>query len=133
MAEAAHLAIGDLARLTDANQSCGAVDRIARAHLAQIDCKTADLTALRFELDRVIRSCRHATVADCKIIETLARRVTPSGSHNSRRAGRVFARREWPSTRDGQLLMTKLALFGVMLVLATTNRFRLTPSFAPAI
>jgi len=58
----------------DANQPCEAVDRIARVHLAEIDLKIADLSALRSELDRLIRSCRPGTVADCKIIETLAPR-----------------------------------------------------------
>jgi DNA-binding transcriptional MerR regulator len=58
----------------DVDQSCEAVDRIARVHLAEIDRKIADLTALRAELARVIGSCSHGTVADCKIIETLAPR-----------------------------------------------------------
>ena len=58
----------------DKDQSCEAVDGIARAHLNEIDRKVADLTALRNELDRVIGSCRHGTVADCKIIETLGPR-----------------------------------------------------------
>lgn len=38
-----------------------------------------------------------------------------------------------PSTLYGQLLMTKLALFGVMLALAAANRFHLTPAFDQAI
>lgn len=58
----------------DTNHPCGAVDHIARVHLAEIDRKIADLSALRKELARVIGSCRHGTVADCKIIETLAPR-----------------------------------------------------------
>ena len=37
------------------------------------------------------------------------------------------------STLYGQLLIAKLALFGVMLVLAAANRFRLTPAFDPTI
>lgn len=56
----------------DKGQSCEAVDLIARAHLIEIDRKVADLSALRTELDRVICSCDRGTVADCKIIETLA-------------------------------------------------------------
>ena len=56
----------------DANQPCEAVDRIARVHLAEVDRKIADLSALRAELDRMIGSCRRGTVADCKIIEALA-------------------------------------------------------------
>ena len=34
-----------------------------------------------------------------------------------------------PTTLYGQLLLAKLALFGAMLVLASLNRFRLTPAF----
>ena len=59
----------------DKGRSCEAVDGIARTHLAEIDGKIADLAAMRGELDRVIRSCRHGTVADCKIIETLGPRA----------------------------------------------------------
>lgn len=58
----------------DTNHPCAAVDHIARVHLAEIDSKIADLSALRKELARMIGSCRHGTVADCKIIETLAPR-----------------------------------------------------------
>lgn len=58
----------------DKNRSCEAVDGIARTHLAEINRKIADLSALRGELDRVIGSCSHGTVADCKIIETLGPR-----------------------------------------------------------
>ena len=59
----------------DANQPCDTIDGIARVHLAEIDRKIADLSALRFELDRIIGSCRQGTVADCKIIETLGPRA----------------------------------------------------------
>ncbi len=69
-------AVRELLTLSDDKaQSCEAVDGIARVHLAEIDRKVTDLTALRNELDRVIGSCRHGTVADCKIIETLGPRV----------------------------------------------------------
>ena len=44
----------------------------------EIDRKIADLSALRGELDRIIGSCRHGTVAECKIIETLAPRTVPT-------------------------------------------------------
>lgn len=63
-----------LALSDDVSTSCTAVDTIARAHLADIDQKIADLMAMRAELDRVIGSCQRGTVADCKIIETLAPR-----------------------------------------------------------
>ncbi len=56
----------------DKGQSCEAVDAIARAHLADVKRKLADLSALRRELDSLIGHCRHGTVADCRIIEALA-------------------------------------------------------------
>lgn len=72
-------AVRELLTLSDdKDQSCDAVDAIARVHLTEIDRKIADLRALRGELDRVIGSCRHGTVADCKIIETLAPRTVPA-------------------------------------------------------
>lgn len=58
----------------DKSRSCEAVDRIARTHLSEVDRKIGDLKALRNELHRVIGSCSHGTVADCKIIETLGPR-----------------------------------------------------------
>ena len=68
-------AVRELLTLSDdKTRPCEAVDGIARTHLAEVDRKIADLTSLRGELDRVIGSCSHGTVADCKIIETLAPR-----------------------------------------------------------
>lgn len=68
-------AVRELLTLSDdVSTSCAAVDIIARTHLANIDQKIADLTAMRVELNNVIASCRQGTVADCKIIETLAPR-----------------------------------------------------------
>lgn len=61
-----------LALSDDRTRSCEAVDGIARTHLAEVDRKIADLMALRGELGRVIDTCSHGTVADCKIIEALA-------------------------------------------------------------
>jgi Cu(I)-responsive transcriptional regulator len=51
---------------------CDAVDVIARAHLAEVERKLADLTALRRELRALIGQCRHGTIAECRIIEALA-------------------------------------------------------------
>jgi len=68
-------AVRELLTLSDdRSQSCQAVDSIARAHLTEVERKIGDLTALRNELDRVVGACRHGTVAECKIIETLAPR-----------------------------------------------------------
>ena len=58
----------------DKQQSCEAVDVIARGHLAEINRKLRDLAALKSELSRVIGSCQQGTVADCEIIGTLAPR-----------------------------------------------------------
>jgi Cu(I)-responsive transcriptional regulator len=68
-------AVRELLTLSDDKaQSCEAVDGIARIHLTEIDRKVRDLKSLRSELSRVLGSCSHGTVADCKIIETLAPR-----------------------------------------------------------
>jgi Cu(I)-responsive transcriptional regulator len=53
-------------------QSCEAVDLIARQHLADVKRKLADLTALRRELESLIGQCRHGTIAHCRILEALA-------------------------------------------------------------
>jgi Cu(I)-responsive transcriptional regulator len=60
-----------LALADERDQPCGAVDRIASGHLAEVERKIADLELMRDELDRVIGSCRKGTVGDCQIIETL--------------------------------------------------------------
>ncbi|WP_434403957.1 MerR family transcriptional regulator [Sphingobium sp. DN12] len=55
----------------DRTCDCAAVDRIASAHLLEVDRKIADLQALRRELNAVIVSCAGGTVAECRIIEAL--------------------------------------------------------------
>lgn len=68
--------IRDLLALSDdRNRSCGEVDTIARAHLADVERKLADLTQLAAELREVIDRCGCGNVADCRIIEALS----PSG------------------------------------------------------
>jgi DNA-binding transcriptional MerR regulator len=65
--------VRDLLDLSDQkNGSCDAVDLIATSHLESIERKIADLSSLQGELSRVLRSCRKGTIAECKIIETLA-------------------------------------------------------------
>lgn len=53
------------------DQSCKAVDGIAREQIAAIDRKIADLTILRGELDRMIKACQNGMVAECKILDAL--------------------------------------------------------------
>jgi len=66
------------------NQSCEAVDEIARAHLAAVKRKLTDLAALRRELEVLLGQCHHNTVSDCRILEALA--PAPRASKLRRRA-----------------------------------------------
>ncbi len=61
------------------DRPCAAVDAIAREHLAEVERKIDDLSALRRELDDLIGRCRRGTVAECRIIEALA----PTGTDAS--------------------------------------------------
>ena len=62
-----------LLRLSDdRNQSCAAVDDIAKIHREEVERKIADLMSLKTELDRIIDTCRCGTVAECRIIESLS-------------------------------------------------------------
>ena len=63
-------ALLDLADHRD--RPCEAVDEIAKGHLAEVERKIADLTALRGELKSMIRQCGHGAVRDCRIIEALS-------------------------------------------------------------
>jgi Cu(I)-responsive transcriptional regulator len=56
----------------DKDQPCEAIDAIARAHLEAVNRKIRDLQALHRELTRMVGQCRHGTVAECRIIETLS-------------------------------------------------------------
>jgi Cu(I)-responsive transcriptional regulator len=65
--------IQELLSLSDQKrQSCEAVDVIARQHLAVVDRKIHDLTALRAELNSLIEQCECGTIADCRILDALA-------------------------------------------------------------
>ena len=50
---------------------CAAVDVVARARLAEVDRKLADLAALRRELADLVDRCGHGRVAECRIMEAL--------------------------------------------------------------
>jgi DNA-binding transcriptional MerR regulator len=57
----------------DPAHDCADVNRIARAHLEQVESKLAQLTALQSELARVIGACeRIVPLADCRILEALS-------------------------------------------------------------
>jgi DNA-binding transcriptional MerR regulator len=54
------------------DQSCAECDNVARARLADVETRLAKLLSLRSELERMIESCSHGRVAECRVIETLA-------------------------------------------------------------
>ncbi|GGB43580.1 Cd(II)/Pb(II)-responsive transcriptional regulator [Sphingomonas metalli] len=75
--------VRDLLRLADnRGSSCTEVDVIAGHHVAEIDRKLADLTALRTELVRSLECCERATIAECRIIEALSPRSRASAAHD---------------------------------------------------
>src|SRR3546814_3128280 len=63
----------------DRGRDCAGNDRIAHAHLAEVDRQIADLTALLRDLKAVIDSCDGGPVADCRIVRTEERRVGKKG------------------------------------------------------
>jgi Cu(I)-responsive transcriptional regulator len=64
----------------DRERSCCEVDAVAAAHLAEVDRKIADLSALRRELSSLLDQCRQNTIADCRIIEALAPSAGPQAT-----------------------------------------------------
>lgn len=65
-------AIRDLLSLSDRpEQSCAAADGIARAQLAEVRARIAQLRALEGELTRMVAQCAHGTIRDCRVIEVL--------------------------------------------------------------
>lgn len=63
-----------LALSDDRDQSCAAIDAIAKAHRSEVERKIADLQSLKTELDRMIDQCGCGSVADCRIIDSLSPR-----------------------------------------------------------
>lgn len=53
------------------DRPCGEVDAIARAHLTVVEAKIKQLTALKGELSRMLKSCSQGQVSDCRVIEAL--------------------------------------------------------------
>jgi DNA-binding transcriptional MerR regulator len=51
---------------------CQAVDTMARRHLEDVERKIEALERLRYELHDMIDHCTRSTVADCRIIRSLA-------------------------------------------------------------
>ena len=59
-----------LALAGDPGRPCDTADRIAQAHLADIDHKMVRLTALRAEVARMA-DCSNSIVGECRVIEVL--------------------------------------------------------------
>ena len=59
-----------LALAGEPDRPCASADRLAAAHLADIDHKIARLTALRAEVARMTQ-CTNHSVAECRVIEAL--------------------------------------------------------------
>lgn len=65
---------------------CATADAIARQHLSDVERRIEGLRALKAELSRMITSCQHGRVADCRIIEALQDHAKCK-HHKSRRNG----------------------------------------------
>jgi len=65
----------------DPSRDCSEADRIASAHLAQVEDKIAQLTLLRDELTRIVGRCRGGIAADCRVIEALGDHAHCASAH----------------------------------------------------
>ena len=71
-----------------------AVDAIAKAHLVSIDDKIVRLTALRNEVNRMLKACAKGRIARCKVIDVLARHSDWPIEGPAQIARRRFAERQ---------------------------------------
>lgn len=62
------------------HRSCAKVDALAREHLAAVSARIARLTALKTELETMIRSCAKGRIAQCRILEALASNPPPAAA-----------------------------------------------------
>ena len=63
--------VRSLLELSGDDHPCEQVDTLAREHLEDIECKIADLTALRAELSQLLDSCDSEWIGECRIVEAL--------------------------------------------------------------
>lgn len=61
------------------DQPCEDVNELARRQLAEVERKIADLTQLRGELDRMLRSCEGTRISECSVVESLTRPMRGEG------------------------------------------------------
>src|ERR1700747_643742 len=60
-----------LALQDEPDRPCVDIDALAREHVTAIEEKIARLTALRREMQRMLKSCRGGRVAECRVIESI--------------------------------------------------------------
>jgi DNA-binding transcriptional MerR regulator len=66
-------AIRELLALQDEPyRPCDDIDALAREHLAAIEKKIAQLTALRGEMKRMLKSCSGGRIAECRVVESIS-------------------------------------------------------------
>ena len=66
--------VRELLALSDHDEKpCHDVDQLAQQQLAEVERKIADLSALRDELGRMLRSCQADKIGECQIIGNLGR------------------------------------------------------------
>lgn len=77
-------AIRDLLSLSDRpDQSCAAVDAIAKAQLQSVQARIARLKALEAELHRMIDQCACGKIKDCRVIEALGDHALCAHGHGA--------------------------------------------------
>lgn len=67
------------------DRSCADADLIARKHLVEVEERLAQLSALKAELSRIVRSCAGGKAAQCRVIEALADHAHCEADHISQR------------------------------------------------
>ncbi|MHA1547021.1 MAG: MerR family transcriptional regulator [Alphaproteobacteria bacterium] len=66
-------AIRDLLSLSDTpDRTCAAADKLASAHLVDVNSRIARLEALKTELERMVEQCSGGKISSCRVIEVLA-------------------------------------------------------------
>lgn len=79
-------AIRELLRFADEpSGSCDLADVITSHHIAALDQRIGQLTALRAELTRMVDQCKHDRVSDCRIMEVLSDHGQCSDDHHGTR------------------------------------------------
>lgn len=69
-------AIRELLALAEQPQrSCANVDALAREHLKDINSRIESLTALKVELESMIRACSKGRIAQCRILDAVAHHI----------------------------------------------------------